>query len=171
MFKAGYVAVVGLPNAGKSSLVNALVGEKVAIISSKPQTTRDNILGIVNGEDYQIVLVDTPGVHHSKNALDKAMMKNVRSAVNGVDLILYLIDGTTSPSDEEKEYNEHFEIPTKIIKTKIDLKNLKKFDCDLEVSSKTGENIDKLKGLILENLPSYEEEHYILIKTIIPTKV
>lgn len=78
MFKAGYVAVVGLPNAGKSSLVNALVGEKVAIISSKPQTTRDNILGIVNGEDYQIVLVDTPGVHHSKNALDKAMMKNVR---------------------------------------------------------------------------------------------
>lgn len=164
MFKAGYVAVVGLPNAGKSSLVNALVGEKVAIISSKPQTTRDNILGIVNGEDYQIVLVDTPGVHHSKNALDKAMMKNVRSAVNGVDLILYLIDGTTSPSDEEKEYIEHLEIPTKIIKTKIDLKNLKKFDCDLEVSSKTGENIDKLKGLILENLPSYEEEHYIFDK-------
>lgn len=78
MFKAGYVAIVGLPNAGKSSLVNTLVGEKVAIISSKPQTTRENIIGIVNGEDYQIILVDTPGVHHSKNALDKVMMKNVK---------------------------------------------------------------------------------------------
>ena len=128
MFKAGFVAVVGLPNAGKSSLVNALVGQKVAIISSKPQTTRDNILGIINGDDYQIVLVDTPGVHHSKNALDKAMMKNVRSAVNGVDLILYLIDGTTLPSEEERQYIKHLTLPTKVIKTKIDLKNLKNFD-------------------------------------------
>ncbi len=164
MFKAGFVAVVGLPNAGKSSLVNALVGQKVAIISSKPQTTRDNILGIINGDDYQIVLVDTPGVHHSKNALDKAMMKNVRSAVNGVDLILYLIDGTTLPSEEERQYIKHLTLPTKVIKTKIDLKNLKNFDCDLEVSSRTGENIDKLKQLILEYMPSYNEEHYIYDK-------
>lgn len=164
MFKAGFVAVVGLPNAGKSSLVNALVGQKVAIISSKPQTTRDNILGIINGDDYQIVLVDTPGVHHSKNALDKAMMKNVRSAVNGVDLILYLIDGTTLPSEEERQYIEHLTLPTKVIKTKIDLKNLKNFNCDLEVSSRTGENIDKLKQLILEYMPSYNEEHYIYDK-------
>ena len=153
-----------MPNAGKSSLVNALVGQKVAIISSKPQTTRDNILGIINGDDYQIVLVDTPGVHHSKNALDKAMMKNVRSAVNGVDLILYLIDGTTLPSEEERQYIEHLTLPTKVIKTKIDLKNLKNFDCDLEVSSRTGENIDKLKQLILEYMPSYNEEHYIYDK-------
>lgn len=164
MFKAGFVAVVGLPNAGKSSLVNALVGQKVAIISSKPQTTRDNILGIINGDGYQIVLVDTPGVHHSKNALDKAMMKNVRSAVNGVDLILYLIDGTTLPSEEERQYIEHLTLPTKVIKTKIDLKNLKNFDCDLGVSSRTGENIDKLKQLILEYMPSYNEEHYIYDK-------
>ena len=164
MFKAGFVAVVGLPNAGKSSLVNALVGQKVAIISSKPQTTRDNILGIINGDDYQKVLVDTPGVHHSKNALDQAMMKNVRSAVNGVDLILYLIDGTTLPSEEERQYIEHLTLPTKVIKTKIDLKNLKNFDCDLEVSSRTGENIDKLKQLILEYMPSYNEEHYIYDK-------
>lgn len=164
MFKAGFVAVVGLPNAGKSSLVNALVGQKVAIISSKPQTTRDNILGIINGDGYQIVLVDTPGVHHSKNALDKAMMKNVRSAVNGVDLILYLIDGTTLPSEEERQYIEHLTLPTKVIKTKIDLKNLKNFNCDLEVSSRTGENIDKLKQLILEYMPSYNEEHYIYDK-------
>ncbi len=161
MFKAGYVAVVGLPNAGKSSLVNALVKEKVAIVSSKPQTTRDNIMGIVSTDNYQIVLVDTPGVHHSKNALDKAMMKNVRSAVNGVDLILYLIDGTTMPSKEEKEYIAHLEVPTKVIKTKIDLKNLKNFDCDLAISTKTGENLDQLKNMILNYLPSYESKHYI----------
>ena len=161
MFKAGYVAVVGLPNAGKSSLVNALVKEKVAIVSSKPQTTRDNIMGIISTDNYQIVLVDTPGVHHSKNALDKAMMKNVRSAVNGVDLILYLIDGTTMPSKEEKEYIAHLEVPTKVIKTKIDLKNLKNFDCDLAISTKTGENLDKLKNMILNYLPSYENKHYI----------
>ena len=164
MFKAGYVALVGLPNAEKSSLTNTLDREKVAIISSKPQTTRDNILGIVNGKDYQIVLVDTPGIHHSKNALDKTMMKNVRAAVNGVDLILYLIDGTTLPTEEEKEYINHLEIPTKIVKTKIDKKNLKTFDCDIEVSSYTGENIEKLKSMILEYLPEYKENHYIFDK-------
>ena len=164
MFRAGYVAIVGLANAGKSSLINALVGEKVAIISNKPQTTRDNILGIVNGEDYQIVLVDTPGVHHSKNTLDKAMMKNVRSAISGVDLVLYLIDGTTIPNSEEIEYINHIEAPTKVIKTKIDLKNVKDFNCDLEISSKTGQNLDKLLDLILEFMPTYEEEHYIYDK-------
>lgn len=164
MFKAGYVAIVGRANAGKSSLVNALVGEKVAIISSKPQTTRDNILGIVNGDNYQIVLVDTPGIHHSKNVLDKQMMKNVRSAVNGVDLILYLIDGTTSPDEEEREYIAHLQLPTKVVKTKIDLKNIKDFDCDIEISSRTGQNIDKLKELILQNLPEYDKPHYIFDK-------
>ena len=95
MFYTGYVALIGKPNAGKSSLVNALIGEKVAIVSRKPQTTRDNILGIYNREDCQIIFVDTPGVHHSKNSLDSSMMKNVRTALAGVDLVLYLIDGTT----------------------------------------------------------------------------
>ena len=161
MFKAGFVALVGKPNAGKSSLVNALVGEKVAIISAKPQTTRDNILGIVNGDNFQIVLVDTPGVHHSKNSLDKVMMKNVRSAVSGVDLILYLIDGTKTPDQEEIDYINHLQIETIVVRTKIDLKGQKEFDSDFEVSAMTGKNIFELKELILSKLPSYEEEHYI----------
>lgn len=164
MFKAGYVAIVGLPNAGKSSLVNTLVGEKVAIISSKPQTTRENIIGIVNGEDHQIILVDTPGVHHSKNALDKVMMKNVRSAVSGVDLIVYLLDGTKQPDQEEIEYIDHLPEPKIVVKTKIDLKEQKNFKNDIEVSSRTGENIDKLKTMILSYLPAYEQEHYIYDK-------
>ena len=99
MFNAGFVALVGKPNAGKSSLTNALIGEKVAIVSSKPQTTRDNIMGIKTTENYQMVFVDTPGVHRSKNLLDKSMMKNVRSALAGVDLVLYLI------SDEGSFFN------------------------------------------------------------------
>lgn len=164
MFKAGFVALVGRPNAGKSSLVNSLVGEKVAIISSKPQTTRDNILGIVNGDNFQIVLVDTPGVHHSKNSLDKVMMKSVRSAISGVDLILYLLDGTKEVDDEEIEYIKHLQTPTIIVRTKIDLKGQKEFKSDFEVSSLTGKNIFELKELILSKLPEYEEEHYIYDK-------
>ena len=107
MFKAGFVGIIGKPNAGKSSLVNKMVGEKVAIISSKPQTTRDNILGIKTGENYQIVFVDTPGVHRSKNHLDKVMMKNVRSAINGVNVIVYLIDGSKKVDEDERKYIEH----------------------------------------------------------------
>lgn len=161
MFRAGYVALVGKPNAGKSSLTNALVGEKVAIISAKPQTTRDNILGIISSKDYQIVLVDTPGVHHTKNSLDKVMMKNVRTAVSSVDLILYLIDGTTLPDEEELDYINHLQVPTIVVRTKIDLSKQKSFDSDIEISSKTGENIDKLKDLILSKLPEYEKEMYL----------
>lgn len=161
MFKAGYVALVGRPNAGKSSLVNALVGEKVAIISPKPQTTRDNILGILTKEDYQIVFVDTPGVHHSKNFLDKSMMKNVRSAIAGVDVVLYLIDGTTSPGEEEISYIENLPEPKMVVRTKIDLQGQKDFSCDLNVSALTGENLETLEKEILKFLPDFEDKHYI----------
>ena len=161
MFKAGYVALVGKPNAGKSSLVNALVGEKVAIISSKPQTTRENILGVLTREDSQIVFVDTPGIHHTKNALSKAMMKNVRSAVSGVDLVLYLIDGTTTPDGEQLEYIEHLGENKIIVRSKIDLPKQKEFECDIEISSQTGENLDKLVDMILEKLPEYEQPTYL----------
>ena len=141
MYSFGYVAVIGRANAGKSSLVNALVGEKVAIVTNRPQTTRDNILGIINGENYQVVLVDTPGVHHSKNKLDKRMMKNVRSAISGVDLILYLVDGTKEIDDEEKQYFEHLPEPKFLVKTKIDKKGQKQFESDFQISSLTGENL------------------------------
>lgn len=161
MFKSGFVALIGRPNAGKSSLVNRLVGEKVAIISSKPQTTRDNILGILTKDDFQIIFVDTPGVHHSKNHLDKRMMKNVRSAISGVNLIVYLLDGSKSVDDEERAYIEHLPENKMIIMTKCDLKERCDYSCDLKVSSKTGENLDKLLQLILLRLPSYEKPNYL----------
>ena len=104
MFTFGYVSIVGKPNAGKSTLINTLIGEKVAIISNKPQTTRNNILGIKNGDNFQVVFIDTPGIHPSKNHLDKFMMKNVRTAIADVDLILYLIDASKPIDEDEINY-------------------------------------------------------------------
>ncbi len=161
MFYSGYVALIGKPNAGKSSLINALVGEKVSIISQKPQTTRENILGIVNKKDCQIIFVDTPGVHHSKNNLDKIMMKNVRSALAGVDLVVYLIDGTTLPDDEEREYIDHIECEKIIARTKSDLSGQKDFESNISISSKTGENLEELLNLIKEKLNQYQKPYYI----------
>ncbi|MFY9672813.1 MAG: GTPase Era [Terriglobales bacterium] len=97
-FHSGFVCILGRPNAGKSTLLNALVGEKLAIISPKPQTTRNRILGIVNvpkkkGRDAgQIVLIDTPGVHKSSSSLGRKMMSEIREALEGCDLILMLVD-------------------------------------------------------------------------------
>lgn len=164
MFKAGYVAIAGRPNAGKSTLLNALVGEKIAIISNKPQTTRNNIIGIKTTDDYQIVFVDTPGIHHTKNHLDKFMMKNVRSALAGVDLIVYLIDGSKTLDEEENGYIEKLksgECPCIIITTKIDNDQKCSYESDLKISSVSGKNIDILLDKILEKLPSYQKKSYI----------
>lgn len=103
MFKAGYVGVVGKPNAGKSTLINKLVGYKVAITTPKPQTTRYNIKGIVTTESSQIVFIDTPGVHTPKHKLGEYMMKGVTSVVNEANLIVYLVDCTHSTIDEAAE--------------------------------------------------------------------
>ena len=97
-FHSGFVCILGRPNAGKSTLLNALVGEKLAIISPKPQTTRNRILGIINvpkqkgREAGQIVLIDTPGVHQSGSSLGRKMMSEVREALEGCELILMIVD-------------------------------------------------------------------------------
>jgi len=103
MFKSGYVGVVGKPNAGKSTLINKLVGYKVAIATPKPQTTRYNIKGIVTSETSQIVFVDTPGVHTPKHKLGEYMMKGVSNAVNETNLIVYLVDCTHTKIDDAAE--------------------------------------------------------------------
>ncbi len=160
-YSFGYVAVVGRPNAGKSSLINALVGEKVAIVSAKPQTTRDNILGIMNGENYQVIFVDTPGVHRSKNQLDKAMMKSVRSAIASVDLLLYLVDGTKEFDEEEKAYFDHLQGDKYLIKTKIDKAKVKTFKSDFQISSMTGQNLQELKDFIIDKMPKSKDKNFL----------
>lgn len=92
--KSGFVAILGEPNVGKSTLLNSILKEKVSIVSPKPQTTRNKILGIYNDEESQIVFIDTPGIHKSKNKLDDYMSKAITTAKTDVDVILYVIDGS-----------------------------------------------------------------------------
>lgn len=144
-FRCGYVAVLGKPNAGKSSLVNFLVGEEVAIVSHRQQTTRDQILGIKTGENFQIIFVDTPGIHHSKNNLDRVMNKQVRSALAGADVILYLFDGTKEIDEEEKVYIKNLFDKNEnviLVETKIDKLG--------EIAKKNSQKEDEKIGLKLE---------------------
>lgn len=103
MFKSGYVTVVGKPNAGKSTLVNKIVGFKVAITTPKPQTTRFNIKGIITDEKSQMIFIDTPGVHTPKDKMGEYMMKNVDTAIQSVDVIVYMVDATKPTIDKANE--------------------------------------------------------------------
>lgn len=101
--KSGFVAILGEPNVGKSTLLNAILDEKVSIVSPKPQTTRNKILGIYNDDDGQIVFIDTPGIHKAKNKLDEYMSKAITTAKTDVDVILYVIDATKKITDNTIE--------------------------------------------------------------------
>ena len=158
--KCGYVAVLGQPNAGKSSLVNFFVGEEVAIVSHRRQTTRNSILGIKNGEGYQIIFIDTPGIHHSKNNLDKFMMKNVRNALAGADVVLYLFDGSKPLEDEELQYIQMLKDKVEkfiLVQTKADKKQVANDLGALQVSVMNGKNIDVLLDKIVDYLPENEQ--------------
>jgi len=123
--RSGFVNILGNPNVGKSTIMNALVGEKLSIITSKAQTTRHRIMGIVNGEDFQIVYSDTPGILKPKYKLQEVMMNSVNSALSDADVILYVTDVTEKPL-AEKEYTERIKasgIPVIIAINKIDLSN------------------------------------------------
>ena len=172
MMKSGTVAVIGRANAGKSTLVNVLVGEKVAIVSPKPQTTRDRILGVLNTEDAQIVFADTPGIYKSRTALSDRMMRTAESSARDVDVILFVHDGHKGVSDEDVSLMKHyrsFGIPMLIAYTKTDIMpaenipaDAKKLfeegiDCDVvPVSARRGRNIGKLLGAIAALLPEGE---------------
>ena len=123
--KAGYVNIIGKPNVGKSTLMNALVGEKISIITSKAQTTRHRILGIVNGEDFQIVFSDTPGIiKKPAYKMHEIMNQYIKVAFIDADLILYVVDITDKKMDEETtERIKAMDVPVFVLLNKIDLSN------------------------------------------------
>ncbi|MCC6299562.1 MAG: GTPase Era [Anaerolineales bacterium] len=100
-FRTGFVAIIGRPNVGKSTLVNALLGQKIAAVSPKPQTTRKRQLGILTGEKYQLVFVDTPGIHKARHKLGEYLNREAEESLEGMDVILWLVDGSVPPTDED----------------------------------------------------------------------
>ena len=100
--RSGFIAIVGHPNVGKSTLLNALLGQKIAAVSPRPQTTRKKQLGILTLEDAQLIFVDTPGIHNAKHKLGEFLNAEAEDALTGVDLILWLVDASTPPTDEDK---------------------------------------------------------------------
>ena len=123
MHKSGFVNIIGNPNVGKSTLMNALVGERLSIITSKAQTTRHRIMGIVSGDDFQIVYSDTPGILKPNYKLQESMMKFVTGAVSDADVILYVTD-TVEQSDRSAEIVERIRrsgLPALVVINKIDL--------------------------------------------------
>ena len=167
--KSGLVGVIGRANAGKSTLVNALVGEKVAIVSPKPQTTRDRILGVLTREDCQIVFADTPGLYRQRNELTRRMMHATDETVKEVDMILFVEDAHEGLNEEDIPLIRKYaalNIPMLIALTKTDImpeKNIpeeakKLFDAGIEnvvvpVSARKRKNLQKLEEEILKLLP------------------
>src|SRR5271155_1131294 len=101
-FRAGCAAILGRPNVGKSTLVNRLVGHKVAIVTSRPQTTRNRILGIVNRPNAQVVLIDTPGIHRADSVLGRQMMDELAQALEGIDVLAVMIDASQGVTREDR---------------------------------------------------------------------
>ncbi|MEW6083488.1 MAG: GTPase Era [Chloroflexota bacterium] len=102
-FHTGFIAIVGRPNVGKSTLVNALLGQKIAAVSPKPQTTRKRQLGILTSDKYQLVFVDTPGIHKARHKLGTFLNREAEEALEGMDVILWLVDGSAKPTDEDAQ--------------------------------------------------------------------
>jgi len=168
-FKSGFVAVVGRPNAGKSTLVNRLVGEKVAIVTSRPQTTRNRIHGIVNRADAQIVLIDTPGLHRPESALGRQMMGEVEAAIDGVDVVVLILDASEEFGAGDRravERVQRFQGTRFLLLNKIDripkakllplierASKIGKFDEIIPISALKGDGVQALLDKFIEYLP------------------
>lgn len=169
MFKSGFVTIIGRPNVGKSTLLNHIMGEKLSIVSSKPQTTRNNIQTVLTSEDYQMVFVDTPGIHKPRHKLGEYMVKVAKDALKEVDVVLFL----TNPSDEIGkgdsmilEQLREIDVPVYLVLNKIDentqervAKTLKaysdffSFKEIIPISALKGKNVETLLDLMKKELP------------------
>lgn len=178
--KSGFVTIIGKPNVGKSTLLNHLIGEKVSIVSPKPQTTRNKILGIYNDDQYQIVFIDTPGMHKSHNKLDEYMEKSIKEAQKDVDVLLIMIDGSKGIRQNDLELVKKYEHSSQkviVVVNKIDVTTFEKLYPDLAklnelsfvediipISARTGKNVDvllaKIKSLLTDTQVYFETDMY-----------
>ena len=176
--KSGFIALVGRPNVGKSTLLNAIIGRKIAITSDKPQTTRNIIQGIYTDNDSQMIFIDTPGIHKPKNRLGKILNKEAYISMDDVDIILFLVDITENLGKGDKFIIDLFKNTSKpviLVINKIDrlpkseilhkieeYKDLYDFDEIVPVSAVKGDNIDRLisilKGKLTDNIKYYEDD-------------
>lgn len=174
--KCGFVAILGKTNVGKSTILNAIIKEKVSIVSPKPQTTRNNIIGILNEPDCQIIFTDTPGIHRSENKLDSFMEKSVNVAKNGVDVILVVLDGTKRIKDDDIAFIESFKNSNAnvlVLVNKIDQTTFEKLYPQLNklnslefvkeiipLSGLKGKNVDVLVESIKKYIPQSDVIYY-----------
>jgi GTPase len=170
---SGFVSILGRPNAGKSTLLNAVLGEKLAIVARRPQTTRTTVQGVLNLPEVQIVFLDTPGIHKSDTLFNQWMMNTVRTAVEDRDLLLYLADATHRPGKEDSEALSlvgKSRAPVFLVLNKIDLladkalllerieqyKAIHEFDEYVPISASKGDGLDALTKLIAARMPEGE---------------
>ena len=166
-FHSGFISIIGRPNVGKSSMMNAMIGEKLAIVSDKPQTTRSRMMGIVTHEQSQMIFLDTPGVHEPKTKLGEFMMKSVRDALDGADCLLMILD-VSHITDRDRELVSAYvtdSVPCVLALNKIDLTDppailtataeFASAGCAdiVPVSAKTGDGMDDLTQCLIRHLP------------------
>ncbi|MGN0775560.1 MAG: GTPase Era [Candidatus Ventricola sp.] len=166
-FLSGFAAIVGRPNVGKSTMMNAMVGEKVAIVSNRPQTTRNRIMGVATAPDHQIVFLDTPGLHKPRTKLGEYMVKSVEGAMDGIDVLLVLVDvSDVGPQDRAiVEEMAARNVKKILVLNKTDIVDeaklmatiqsfsAEKYDAIVPISARTGKNMEELRGLIVSFLP------------------
>lgn len=180
-FRSGFVAIIGRPNVGKSTLVNALLGQKIAAVSPKPQTTRKRQLGILTTESAQLIFVDTPGMHNPRHKLGRFLNQEAEESLEGVDVILWLVDASAKPTDEDKEIASLLNhtprrTPLVLAANKMDLvpaealtahleayqASLKKEAHVISISAAQNRNLDQLLELLISlspfRPPEFDEE-------------
>ena len=180
-FRSGFVAIIGRPNVGKSTLVNALLGQKIAAVSSKPQTTRKRQLGILTTDSAQLVFVDTPGLHNPRHKLGKFLNQEAEESLEGVDVILWLVEASAKPTDEDKQIaslldrtsrrtplvlaaNKMDLVPAEALTSRLEAYQalLKKEAHVISISAAQNQNLDQLLELLISlspfRPPEFDEE-------------
>ena len=173
LFRSGVVAIIGPPNAGKSTLLNQLLRQKIAIVTPRPQTTRNRIMGIVNGDGYQMILLDTPGLHEAREEMNRQMVRVALESLSEADVALFLADCTDMAAkklerraEEFKKYLDRITCPVVLALNKRDLlvpekllpvidwyRSLHAFDAVVPISALRGEGVDLLSAELVDRLP------------------